>query len=147
MASTKPRRGVAVAFAVAAAFTWSAVASGDASAQTPCAPDAASSTCVVLDDCYVIGSIRMTAPPLESLGFYRTCLFTDHRWQLEQTDAGRRATRRTRLRKIYESTFWPLYCYAVRRAGQSDRSICDRRANNSRRSKRGSARRVPSFTG
>jgi len=119
-----------------------------------CDADAATSTCEVLDNCYAIGSLNDALPPPDAVAYYRTCLFTDHRYSLALSGTGAVAQQRTGpLPKIYESTFWPLYCHALQRAGQRDRSICERRSssasNRTKLSQRRHHRRrsAPRFTG
>lgn len=102
-----------------------------ADATPPCDPDSLESTCDVLEDCYVVGALQMTADPAEAVSFYRTCLFTDRQFALSLIGAGFGARERSRpLSPIYVSTFWPLYCEALRRAGQRDPSICERHASS-----------------
>ena len=140
---------------VSAIIAFALAAASPSRAAGGCDPNASQPTCDVLDDCGVVGALDMTAPPQDAVVFYRSCLFTDHRYTLVAGAAGSVVKPRSQpLPKIYASTFWPLYCQALERAGQRDASICDRRASagSTRRTHRRSAsrrhRRIsPQFTG
>jgi hypothetical protein len=127
--------GTAICLAVcAAAVPSTAAASGR------CAADTSEATCDLLDHCYATGAIELTATPADAVSLYRSCLFTDHRFALTLTGTGVAVQPRPEpLPKIYESTFWPLYCSALERAAQRDQSICERRASAS--STRGTSHR------
>lgn len=120
-----------------------------------CDGDAPGSACDVLDSCYAIGSLNDALPPADAIAYYRTCLFTDHRYSLALSGTGAVARQRPApLPKIYASTFWPLYCHALQRAGQRDRSTCERHSGSSSTPSKRSQRRhqhrrrtAPRFTG
>lgn len=137
--------GVAAAVAGAGA--------GAASAGTTCFADSQQSTCNELQTCVLIGALNMTEAPSDAVDFYRTCLFTDDASRLVTVPgAGTVARSRGTRPPIYASTFWPLYCQALQRAGSSDPSICGLRvhgtaATRTRRHNRARRHRAPSFTG
>ena len=127
-----------------------------AGASGRCAADASEATCDLLDDCYASGAlIETVTTPDDAVSRYRSCLFTDHRFALKLTGTGVAAVSRPDpLPKIYESTFWPLYCHALERVGRRDASICERRAHASSTKQRNAAKRkkhrrrtAPRFTG
>lgn len=141
---------LAVGAVVALALPTTTPARADAS----CDPGAAQPTCDVLDDCYVVGALRLSDSPQDAVAFYRTCLFTDHDYDLVPSASGSALVKaRPRpLPQIYQSTFWPLYCTALERAGERDVSICERRTarSSSKRThhrKRSHRRTRPQFTG
>jgi hypothetical protein len=148
------RRALGVGIGAVLAASAAAIPA-PASASGHCDVDAPGSTCEVLDTCYGIGAMNDSLPPADAVAYYRRCLFTDHRYALALTGTGVIAkARRAPLLKIYESTFWPLYCHALQRAGQRDRSICERRSTStSSRTKRSQRRHhhthrtAPRFTG
>lgn len=136
--------------AALASFALAGASAPAPAAANACFPDPLQATCETLDACYLIGVLMMSAPPNEAVTHYRTCLFTDREYAI--TGPGRIARRSTPLRPIYESTFWSLYCRALRRAGQTDPSICNRRApgaseRSPRAKRRSTSRRQPAFTG
>lgn len=142
----------------ALALALGAAAPGGASAaDSDCASDSLQATCDTLDTCDAIGALNMTAPPNDAVAFYRNCMFTDHRYKLIAGNTGALARSRTTLPKLYASTFWPLYCDAVERAGRTDRAICGVRTSagsgsgssgsTTHRHSRSHRRRSPRFTG
>lgn len=140
---------LAVVAALAASATFAPAPAG---AESACgAGDSLAATCQVLDSCATIGALGMTQPPNDAVTFYRNCLFTDHKYRLLNGGAsGELARSRSKRPAIYVSTYWPLYCQALQRAGQSDPAICSRRLRGT--SGAGTTRpttrhRRPRFTG
>jgi hypothetical protein len=141
------------------------VAAGAAAIPSPavasaanCRQDSAQATqCRTLATCRIIGTgIFNSASAQEAVAFARSCLDTEAEYERRTLSSGRAdAFQRPRRLRVARNHFRPLYCEAVRRAGQRDQRICEiratrrsgRRGSNAGGGGGGGDTRTPSLTG
>jgi hypothetical protein len=113
-------------FAVAVVVMLGSVAVPSSAQAETCLSGSTQGACQQLSECYVVGATLLLTAPADAVRFYRNCMSLERGYRLHKHNSGFHAHRRTRRLRATQSTFWPLYCLAQRRAGHRNDRLCRR---------------------